>query len=106
MGVLCVCVCVCVCLCVCFGGMGRGGRGSVCPFPCCVGVHALLSFFVLSRRVPCAGGKDAFLAEQSQLVLLACVLALTPQEERGSQERQQLRALAESQALRDKVLGE
>ena len=51
-----------------------------------------------------AGSKDAFLGEQSQLVLLSCALALTPQEERGAQERSQLRALAGSTLLRDKIL--
>ncbi|GAX76338.1 hypothetical protein CEUSTIGMA_g3784.t1 [Chlamydomonas eustigma] len=50
------------------------------------------------------GSKDAFLAEERQLLLLCCVLTLTPQEGRGNQERSQLKALVDSAPLREKIM--
>lgn len=50
------------------------------------------------------GQQDPFLVEECQLVLLSCLLALTPQEDRGTQERQALMQLASSQAIQSKII--
>eukprot|EP00798_Chlamydomonas_sp_ICE-L_P006431 gene6431-3060_t len=58
---------------------------------------------VMSSKAKGTGSGDPFLSEQLQLVMLCCSLALTPQEERGSQEKQQLEELVANSAVKEKV---
>ncbi|KAL6745298.1 hypothetical protein V8C86DRAFT_3124079 [Haematococcus lacustris] len=67
-------------------------------------VTALLDLTALwATRSRAAGRSDPVQEEVVGLLVLSTSLALTPQEERGSQEREELAALLASQALRDRL---
>ncbi|MEW5318151.1 MAG: hypothetical protein WDW38_009396 [Sanguina aurantia] len=57
----------------------------------------------LTSRLRGTGAGDVFLMEESQLVLLAAALALTPQDERASLEKPALAALVSDPAVKQRV---